>query len=90
MLMNLFYILVKHWDSKTMASYKLTKTFKYCQIDYPKYPSVEELDKMGAEGWELVCIELFETKMWDDKLECHYTKKFNKATFKREIIYKIL
>lgn len=62
------------------------RKFEYCQIDYMNYPSVEELDKMGKEGWELVCIEFFETKMWDYELESHYTKKFNKATFKREII----
>lgn len=61
------------------------KKIKYCQIDYPKFPSVEELDKMGEEGWELVCVEFFETKMWDSILECHHTKKFNKATFKKVI-----
>lgn len=64
----------------------IMRKFKYCQIDYTKYPSVEELDKMGEDGWELVCIEFFETKMWDVFLGSHYTKKFNKATFKREII----
>ena len=42
---------------------------------------------MGAEGWELVCIEVFETRLWDNELESHYTKKFNKATYKREIVY---
>lgn len=68
----------------------MIKKFKYCQIDYPKYPSVEELDKMGEEGWELVCIEFFETKAWDIFLESHYTKKFNKATFKKEIVYETL
>ena len=65
----------------------MTKKFKYCQIDYPKYPSVEELYKMGEEGWELVCVEFFETRAWDRFSESHYTKKFNKATFKREIVY---
>lgn len=68
----------------------MEKKFKYCQVDYPKYPSVEELDKMGEEGWELVCIEFFETRMWDNILGSHYTKKFNKATYKKEIVYERL
>lgn len=62
------------------------RKFKYCQINYPHYPSEDDLNRMGADGWELVCIEFFETKMWDNVLGSHYTKKFNKATFKREII----
>lgn len=66
------------------------RKFKYCQINYTKYPSEDDLNKMGEEGWELVCIEFFETKMWDNELESHYTKKFNKATFKREIDYETL
>lgn len=65
----------------------MEKKFKYCQIDYPKYPSEEDLNKLGEIGWELVCIEAFETRMWDNALGSHYTKKFNKATYKREITY---
>ena len=65
----------------------MRKIFNYCQIDYEKYPSEDTLNIMGAEGWELVCIEAFETRMWDNALGSHYTKKFNKATYKREIVY---
>ena len=58
---------------------------KYFQIDYPKYPSVEELDKMGEEGWELVCITPFENKLFDTMLEKYYIQKIYKATFKKVI-----
>ena len=65
----------------------MRKIFNYWQIDYEKYPSEGTLNRMGAEGWELVCIEVFETRMWDNELGSHYTKKFNKATYKREIVW---
>ena len=65
----------------------MRKIFNYCQIDYEKYPSEDTLNRMGAEGWELVCVEFFEIKTWDIFSESHYTKKFNKATYKREIVY---
>lgn len=58
---------------------------KYFQIDYPKYPSVEELDRMGKKGWELVCIETFENKWFDSMLEKHCIQKTYKATFKNEL-----
>lgn len=68
----------------------MTKKFKYCQIDYPKYPSDKELDKIGEEGWELVCIKTFENKLFDSMIEIHYIQKIYKATFKREIVYETL
>ncbi len=55
----------------------------YYQIDYPKYPSVKELNKMGEEGWELVCIKTFENKLFDSMLENYYIQKIYKATFKK-------
>jgi hypothetical protein len=64
----------------------MTKTFKYCQIDYANYPSADDLNKMGEIGWELVCIETFEKKFFDDDLAYSFTEKIYKATFKREII----
>ena len=64
----------------------IIKNFEYCQIDYTNYPSEEDLNKMGNEGCELVCIETFEKRFFDDDLEYSYTKKIYKATFKREII----
>lgn len=62
------------------------RKFEYCQIDYFNYPSEDDLNKMGKEGCELVCIETFEKKFFDDDLAYSYTKKIHKATFKREII----
>ena len=63
----------------------MEKKFKYRQIDYSRYPSVEELDKMGEEGWELVCIKTFENKLFDSILENYYIQKTYKATFKKII-----
>lgn len=68
----------------------MEKKIKYYQIDYPKYPSDKELDKMGEEGWELVCIKTFENKLFDSILENYYIQKTYKATFKREIVYETL
>ena len=68
----------------------MTKKFKYCQIDYTKYPSEDDLNKMGEEGCELVCIETFEKRFFDDDLAYSYTEKIYKATFKREITYETL
>lgn len=62
------------------------RKFKYCQIDYMNYPSEDDLNKLGEEGCELVCIEPFEKRFFDDDLAYSYTKKIYKATFKREII----
>lgn len=62
------------------------RKFEYRQIDYGHYPSEDDLNKMGKEGCELVCIEPFEKKFFDDDLVYSYTKKIYKATFKREII----
>ena len=66
------------------------RNFKYCQINYTNYPSEDKLNKMGAEGWELVCVETFEKKFFDDDLLYSYTGKIYKATFKKEIVYETL
>lgn len=68
----------------------MIKNFEYCQIDYPHYPSEDDLNKMGKEGCELVCIESFEKRFFDDDLAYSYTEKIYKATFKREITYETL
>lgn len=62
------------------------RKFKYRMIDYTNYPSEEDLNKMGEEGCELVCIEPFEKRFFDDDLAYSYTKKIYKATFKKEIV----
>ena len=63
----------------------MEKKFKYCQIDYPKYPSDGDLNKLGEIGWELVCIKTFENELFDSIFEKFYKQKTYKATFKREI-----
>lgn len=62
------------------------RNFKYCQIDYANYPSEDDLNRMGADGWELVCIKTSEIKLFDSMIEKYYIQKLYKATFKREII----
>ena len=62
------------------------RKYEYCQMDYKKYPSEDDLDKMGTYGWELVCIEPFENRLFDDDIGYSYTTKIYKATFKRELI----
>lgn len=62
------------------------RRFKYRQIDHMNYPSEEDLNKLGEMGWELVCIETFEKRFFDDELENSYTRKIYKATFKKEIL----
>ena len=62
------------------------RKFEYCQIDYMNYPSEKDLNKLDEMGWELVCIETFEKKFFDNDRLYSYTKKIYKATFKREII----
>ena len=64
----------------------IIRNFEYCQIDYTNYPSEKDLNKLGEIGWELICIEPFEKRFFDDDLEYSYTKKIYKSTFKREII----
>ena len=61
------------------------KKFEYRQIEYNDYPSTEELNKEGVDGWDLVHI--FPTKKYgfDRDLECIYEKDIYKTTFKREI-----
>lgn len=66
------------------------RKFKYCQINYANYPSEDDLNRMGEEGCELVCIESFEKRFFDDDLAYSYTGKIYKATFKREIVYETL
>ena len=65
----------------------MSKKFKYCQIDYPKYQSEEDLNKLGEIGWELVCIKTFENELFDSTFKNFYKQKTYKATFKREIVY---
>lgn len=64
----------------------MSKKFKYCQIDYPCYPSEGDLNKLGEIGWELVCIKTFENELFDPMFKNFHIQKTYKATFKREII----
>ena len=62
------------------------KKFEYQQVEYSKFPSPEELDKEGVDGWELIHVHIFKKEFFDCELEYYYSKKIYKATFKREIL----
>lgn len=61
------------------------KKFEYQQVEYSKYPSPEELNEEGANGWEIVMIDKFTKQFWDYDLECYYKQEFYRVTFKREL-----
>ena len=61
------------------------KKFEYKQVEYSKYPSVEDLDKEGKEGWELIKIYQFKKTFYDSDVMMHYNQNIYLATFKREI-----
>lgn len=48
------------------------------------YPSKEDLNKLGEIGWELICIETFEKRFFDDKVCSSYTKKYIKQHSKEK------
>lgn len=64
------------------------KKIEYQQIEYSQYPSPEELNEEGIDGWDL--IQIFPTKkqFFNSDFKCYYTKEIYKATFKREIYRK--
>lgn len=66
------------------------KKFKYCQIDYSIYPSEEELNEVGEVGWELLSIEPFEKRFFNNELRNSYTRTIYKATFKKEVVCETL
>lgn len=61
------------------------KKYEYQQIDYSNYPSPEELNEEGINGWELIHIFPTEKKYYDTDLERYFSKKIYVVTFKREI-----
>lgn len=61
------------------------KRYEYQQVEYSKYPSPEELNEEGVNGWEIVMIDKFTKQFWDNNLECYYKQEFYRVTFKREI-----
>ena len=61
------------------------KLFEYQQVEYSKYPSPEELNEEGANGWEIVLSDKFIKQFWDSDLVCNYKKEIYRVTFKREI-----
>lgn len=63
------------------------KKFEYQQIEYSHYPSLEELNEKGLDGWEIVHIFPIKKRYFDSFLNSYYTKEIYKVTFKREIIY---
>lgn len=61
------------------------KKIEYQQIEYSHYPSPEELNEEGIEGWELIYVFPTKKRCWNSDWEYNYTKEIYKATFKREI-----
>lgn len=62
------------------------KKFEYLQVEYSKYPSAEELNEEGEEGWEFIVIHQYEKRFFDSELDTYYTREIYLATFKREIL----
>lgn len=61
------------------------KKFEYLQVKYSEYPSTEQLNVVGVNGWELIHINIIKSKIFDSILESFYEKKIYQATFKKEI-----
>lgn len=61
------------------------KKFVYHQVEYSHYPSAEDLNLEGIEGWELILVFPTERRCFNSDFECYYTKDVYKATFKREL-----
>lgn len=61
------------------------KKFEYLQVEYSKYPSPEELDEEGIDGWELIIISIVNKTFPYLNLKDYYTKEIYVATFKREL-----
>ena len=66
------------------------RKFRYRQIDYLGYPSEEELNEVGEIGWELLSIEPFEKRFFNNGLRNSYTRTIYKATFKKEVVCETL
>lgn len=62
------------------------KKFEYLQVEYSDYPTAEELNEEGEEGWEFIVIHQYKKRFYDSGLECYYIKEIYLATFKREIL----
>ena len=60
------------------------KKFEYQQVEYSDYPSPEELNEEGVDGWELVHIYSFKRNFFDMDLEMWVSKEIFKVTFKKE------
>jgi hypothetical protein len=61
------------------------KKFEYLQVDYINYPSPEELNIEGENGWELILISIVNKTFPYLNLKGYYTKEIYIATFKREL-----
>lgn len=62
------------------------KKFEYLQVEYSSYPSPEELNIEGVNGWELTHIHIIKKRFFDSILETYYVKEIHQATFKREVL----
>ena len=61
------------------------KKIEYKEVKYSTYPSPEELNEEGVDGWELVHVFTNERQYFDEDAECYFSEEIYLATFKREI-----
>lgn len=61
------------------------KKFEYQEVEYSTYPSPEELNEEGIDGWELIHIFSTKRKYFDADFKYYFMKEIYLATFKREI-----
>ena len=41
------------------VEFSLLKKFEYLQVEYNNYPTAEELNEKGVEGWEFIIIHQY-------------------------------
>lgn len=61
------------------------KKFEYLQVKYIEYPSTEELNVVGVNGWELIHINIIKSNIFDSRFQSFFERTIYQATFKREI-----
>lgn len=62
----------------------IMKKYEYQQVEYNNYPSAEELNEEGMNGWELIQILHTKKTYYDSILSSYLKKDVYIATFKRE------
>jgi len=64
------------------------KKYEYCEKSFKHIDLIEELNKIGEEGWEAICIEGFNGKPYydyDNGLKVEVCDRMTWALCKREV-----